>query len=165
MLQVNDYIVYGRIGVCKIEDIGTLNLTGIDKKEVYYTIIPVYSEKSKLFIPAENLKIVMRKILIKEEALQLIDDIPNIEIIWTNNEREREEVYKEAVKKCDCRDWIRIIKTLNLKKQEHIAHGQKFTNSDKKYLQIAEESLYGELAVSLELPRDKVEKFIAERIC
>ena len=45
-----------------------------------------------------------------------------------------------------------------------IAAGKKMTASDEKYFHLAEESLYGEFAVTLGIDRDQVREFITNRI-
>ena len=42
--------------------------------------------------------------------------------------------------------------------------GRKMTAVDAKYARIAEDSLYGELAVVLDMPREKVADYISEQI-
>ena len=54
----------------------------------------------------------MRQVLTKEEANELIEDIPNIPEMRIGDEKYREMKYKEAVHSCDCRQWVSIIKTL-----------------------------------------------------
>ena len=64
--------------------------------------------------------------------------IQEIETLWVPFEKGREELYKEALKKCDCKEWIKIIKTLYLRKQERLAEGKKAVSIDEKYLHIVE---------------------------
>ena len=45
-----------------------------------------------------------------------------------------------------------------------IAEGKKVTSSDSKYFHIAEDSLYGELAISLGMEKEEVKDYIHERI-
>ena len=49
-------------------------------------------------------------------------------------------------------------------KQKRIADGKKVTMSDKRYLQLAQESLYGELAISLNRNKEDVEEDVVERL-
>ena len=102
--------------------------------------------------------------LTSEEANQLIDEIPEIEQLWVTNDKLREEQYKQAVKGCDCRQWIRIIKTLYLRKQERLAQGKKVTTIDEHYLKLAENQLYGELSVALGKKKTEMADFITQRI-
>ena len=106
----------------------------------------------------------MRAVLTKEEADILIDNIRDIEELWVGNDKLREEKYKETMRSCECRDWIRIIKTLYLRKQERIAQGKKTTAMDEKYLRMAEDNLYSELSVALGVPKEQMEEHIANRM-
>jgi len=164
MFEVGDYVIYGNNGVCMVEAVGTMNMSGISKDRLYYTLVPVYKHGSKVFTPIDNNKVIMRRIISKEEALELIDNINGIESLWVQEERRREQIYKEALKTCDCKELIKIIKTLYLRRQSRMADGKKVTAVDEKYLIIAEEHLYGELAIPLKMPKDKVEEYIADRV-
>ncbi len=42
LFSVNDYVVYGSEGVCRVESIGKKDITGLDKEKEYYTLVPVY---------------------------------------------------------------------------------------------------------------------------
>ena len=59
---------------------------------------------------------------------------------------------------------MRIIKTIYMRKQKRIQAGRKVTAVDAKYFHMAEENLYGELAVALNISRKEVEDYIVEVI-
>ncbi len=164
MFEVGDYIIYGINGVCRVEAIGNLDVKGIPKDRMFYTLVPIYSKGSKLFTPTDNEKVIMRRVMNMEEAQALIDDIRNIETIWIADEKKREMIYKEALKKCDGREWVKIIKTVYLKKKLRISEGKKGIVSDEKYLRMAEDNLYGELAIPLGMDRAQVEQYITDRV-
>ncbi len=164
MFHVGDYIIYGSNGVCKVDKVGPMDFDGVSRDRMYYTLIPVYSKGSKVFTPIDNHKVVMRPILTTEEANALIDNIQSIDVMWESDDRKREEAFKEALRSCDCREWIKIVKTLYLRRKKRIEAGKKVTASDGKYLYLAEDSLYGELAVALNMKKEKVEEFIVERV-
>lgn len=164
MFQVNDVIVYGKYGVCKVTDIGTLSMGGADSNKKYYTLRPIYQQDSVVYVPVDNDKIVMRDIISKEEAEKLIEDIPNMEDIWIANERDRENQYKAALKTCDCRELVKMIKTIYQRKLSRIQDGKKATTVDEKYFRMAEEKLYGELAFVLNIDKGKVYSYISEHI-
>jgi CarD family transcriptional regulator len=164
MFQKGDYIVYGSSGVCVVEEIGSMDMSGTTKGKLYYTLLPVYSSKSRIYTPIDNTKIVMRKIVSKEEALALIDNIPEIEPLWVNDEKKREDLYRQVIKTGNIVEWIKIIKTLYLRRQSRMADGRKLAMVDERYLKMAEDSLYGELAIVLDMEKDEVEPYIAEHI-
>ncbi|MGL5437973.1 MAG: CarD family transcriptional regulator [Lachnospiraceae bacterium] len=164
MFEKGQYIVYGTSGVCKVEDITTMNMEGISNERLYYVLAPMSQNGGKIFTPTDNQKTLMREILSKEEADRLIQDIPEIEELWIANEREREEKYKICMRSCDCREWIKIIKTLYLRKQERMEQGKKVTATDEKYLRMAEDHLYSELSIPLGIPKDRMENYITGHI-
>lgn len=164
MFKLGDYIVYGTNGVCTVDEIGTIDFQENKKFRLYYTLTPVYAKGSKLFTPVDNDKVIMRPIISKEEAEALVNNITNIETSWYTEERKCVEGYKSALKSCDCRELIKIIKILYLSKQSKLAEGKKVTASDEKYFLLAKDSLYGELAIVLGIQKEKVEGYITERI-
>ena len=164
MFEKGDYIVYGSTGICVVEDISTMDLPGISKERLYYVMAPYRQAGNKIFTPVDNPKMKLRRILTKEEVLALIDEIPSIEQIGFVEEKQREQKYKEYIRSCECRNWIKIMKTLYQRKQERVSKGKKETATDERYFKMAEDSLYTEFSISLDIPRQEVEQYIAERI-
>lgn len=162
MFKIGDYVVYGNSGVCKVEDIGPLSIGSQDKD--YYTLIPVYGRNSKLYTAVDSDKVVIRPIMTRQESDALIDEMEEIDELSICDEKRREDIYKETMRTCDCKEWVRIIKTLYTRKMDRISRGKKVTSSDERYLQMAEENLFGELAFSLQIPKEKVGEFISEKI-
>lgn len=147
-----------------MEDVTTMEMEGVPRDRLYYVLAPVSQKGGKIFTPVDNEKTPMRRVLTREEATSLIDRIPEIEELWISSEKLRENKYKECMRSGDCREWIRIIKTLYLRNQERSAQGKKVTATDEKYLHMAEECLYSELEIPLEIPKNQVEQYIVERL-
>ena len=61
-------------------------------------------------------------------------------------------------------DLIRLAKSIYAKKLEAEKRQKHIGSTDEKYLRRAEELLFGELAVALEIPRDDVPAFIEARL-
>ena len=158
MFEVGDMIIYGNNGVCRVETVGKVDSAILPKDREYYTLCPHYSKGSKIFSPVDNQKVIMRPVINKEEAMQLIDTIKDVEELWIADEKRREQEYKDAVHKCDCRELVRIIKTIYARKQVRLAEGKKVTSSDERYFRIAEENLYGELAIPFEMTKEGFDK-------
>ena len=112
----------------------------------------------------DNEKSSLRRAITREDALELIDRIPQVETVWVLDEKRREEKYKEIMKQNDCMGWMQIIKTLYLKKQKRLAEGRKNTARDDLYLKLAEDFLYGEFAAALGVEKDQVEELIGRRV-
>lgn len=164
MFRIGDYVAHYKEGVCEVTSIGKLNMSCSDKKKDYYTLKPLYDAGGTLYTPVDNEKQQIREVISNEEAQMLIADMSNIETIWVPDEKRREMLYKEALMKNQCREWIAIIKTSYMRKMKRMALGKKAINVDDKYLNIAERFLYGELAIALDMPKDEVKGYITERM-
>lgn len=164
MFQVSEVVVYGHHGVCEVTEIGTLKMPMADQEKLYYTLRPVYHKDSAVYAPVENRRIIMRPVITKEAAEELIQRIPQIETVWIVNEKAREVQFKEALQTCDCEELIKIIKTLYHRKQQRLESGKKVTVVDEKYFRQAEDKLYEELAYVLEMEKSQVGQYISARM-
>lgn len=164
MYKIGDFVVHGTNGVCRVEQIGTLEDMGCPKGKLYYTLHPVYSEQSRIFTAVDNTKVVIRPVLTGKEARELIEEIPDIDYLWITDEKRRENEYREALRKCDCRELVRIIKTIYLHRKKRLEAGKKVTSVDDRYFHMAEDSLYGELAFPLQMDKEEVKQYIIEHV-
>lgn len=164
MFEIGEYIVYGSKGVCQVEDIAHVDLPGASKDKLYYVLCQYEGGSGKIYVPIDNDKIVMRKVITKEAAEDLIRRMPEIEQIWVDNDKQRETMYKETMRTCDYNKWVSMIKTLYFRKRERTAQGKKVTALDEKYLKAAENELYSELGLILGIPKAEVVAYIKEKI-
>jgi CarD family transcriptional regulator len=164
MFEIGDFIIYGTNGICEVIDITTMDLPGIPGDKMYYVLQPGGQGDNRIFTAVDNRKMIMRKIMTWEEANHLIEEIPQIEELWISDEKQREELYKVSLRSCQGREWVKIIKTLYVRREERIAQGKKITATDERYLKLAEESLFGELAIPLQITRESMSELIAARI-
>ena len=67
MFNVGDFIIYGSNGVCKVTNVGPMKMSGIPKDKMYYTMVPCYIRDSEIFTPVDNERVVMRKVMSREE--------------------------------------------------------------------------------------------------
>jgi CarD family transcriptional regulator len=162
--EIGDLVSKPVTGICKIEDILYLNLLDEKNKKMYYLIKPIEDEKDKIYVPVSNSDSRLRLCLTKEEAWNLIKRIPEIPTAWVNNEKLREQNYKEAVKANDPEALVAIIKMIYQRKEKRLAQGKKCTATDARYFQLAENLLYMELGVALGKPKQEVCRTIIEYI-
>lgn len=160
MFKVNDYVVYGSTGVCQIVDITFNNSNDTD----YYVLHPVYNDTMTIKIPVNNTKVPMRKTITKDEVNSLIATMPAIETMWIDDNRERTQAYKEAIRSGQCEEWIKIVKTLYQEKKEKTEEGKKLSKTDEDFMKTAEKFLYEEFAVVLNISPDEVQSYIYEHI-
>lgn len=151
MFQVNDVIIYGGQGVCKI--IGTEEKTVSGKKKTYFVLKPVSDKSATIFAPTDNALVMkkMRRLLTKDEIHRLIDAMRAEEGIWVEDDSERKELYKNILAKGDQLELIRMSKAIYIHKKEREAEGKRLHMSDERFLRDAEQILYSEFQYVLNI--------------
>lgn len=164
MYQPGDLIIYGGEGVCRVESVGPLALPDVKSDKLYYTLQPLY-RSGTVFAPVES-KVFMRPVIGREEAEGLVRAIPDIEErhLEGRNLRIAGEYYQKMMDSHNCADLVQLIKTIYSKQQNAQAAGRKGGQMDERYRKRAEDALYGELAVALEISKDSVEEYIRKTI-
>ena len=160
MFEKGDYVIYGSNGICRVQDVTTLDIPGVDKNRKYYLLKPVYTSASTVYTPVDTEGTLLRPALSKEEADSLIQSIPEIPLIPLASEKTLEKTYKEYMRSNNCKAWVQLIKTIYRRKENRMMNGYKATALDSRYFSLAETSLYGELAVALNKPREEIKSYI-----
>jgi len=163
MFKINELIIYGNDGVCRVEEICKLDVPGIDKTKLYYVLKPLYYD-GKIYVPIDT-TVIMRSIITDERANQLIDKIPTIEVEICNNNNLREiSDYYKSFQLHNCEDLIRLIKTVYVKKSNAVNNRKKLGQTDENYMRKAEDLLYGEFAAALNIPKENIKSYIENRV-
>ncbi|MGN0299391.1 MAG: CarD family transcriptional regulator [Lachnospiraceae bacterium] len=164
MFAVGDYIVRANDGVCKIEGVVQMDMFHKNEVKDYYLLIPLEQNCSKIYVSVERADSQLRKAVNEQEAWSIIDEIPEIEETWIQNDREREMIYRQAIQSCDLKALVGIIKNMYHRRERRVAQGKKNTAVDEKYFKLAENHLYGELAFALGKKKDEMEELITKRV-
>lgn len=163
MYQIGDLVIYGNTGVCRITEIKSLEY--MENDQMYYILTPLF-QNCTISTPIENRKVFMRPIITKEEAEQLIDKIPSIHAQAYHNNvlRQLTDHYESLLETHDCEALIEMTMSIYSKKRYFEEQKRKFGAIDERFMKRAEELLFGELSVALEIPREKVADYISARI-
>lgn len=163
MYQVGDLIVYGNVGVCAVEKIAARD-SG-EKDQLFYELKPLF-QNCMISTPVHGDKVFMRPVISGEEAEQLIAQIPSIradichdKVMWKLS-----EYYESILKTHDCLRLVELTMSIHAKKQDMEAHKRKLGAIDERFLHRAEDLLFGELSVALDIPKDDVQCYIAQRV-
>lgn len=106
----------------------------------------------------------MRKLISKENALKLIENIRQIDPLILKDDKKTDLEYKEVLNKYDCSELIKLIKCIYFRKKKRLEEGKKAMAVDEKYMYIAEDVLYQELGTVLNIPKDEVLDFILNKV-
>ncbi len=158
MFNVGDHVIYGKSGICEVKEIGPPPMKGMDKKRMYYTLMPVYGSET-IFIPVDT-KVFMRPAICHDEAVELIKSIPCIRNEMDMNlEVERKQLpayYKSFFETHECKDLIQLIAMIYFREES----GHKVCQTDRNFMKDAEDALYGELSVALGIQKEEVPNYI-----
>ncbi len=164
MFGIGDVVVYGSQGVCRITAIDEKKFNREIKK--YFVLKPVYDDKDTIFVPLDNplLNSRLYSVLTEAEMTVLIDNIPNEELLWFENDIERKEQYKKVMIEGNRNNLSRVIKTLRQHRTKQQQAGKKLHSADEYVLKEAEKLLFDEIAFIFHIEPQNVVPFIEEKI-
>lgn len=165
MFKVDDVIVYGTQGVCRIEGLEEKSIGG--KKKTYFVIKPVNDKGSTIFAPTDNENVLkkMRRLLSEAEILRLIDSMPEENAEWIENENDRKEHYRAVLAKGDHVELIKTIKAIYAHRKKREAEGKRLHMSDEHFFKDAQQALYNEFQYVLKLKsKEELMSYIFSRI-
>lgn len=159
---VNDYVRYGQNGICKIFDITMMETPGSRKKSEYYVLKPVCSEATTLYVPAGNdsLTSKMCKVPSKSELDGIILSTEDQGILWPEDRKERNEYFRDILKKSDQKELLMLISCVYRKRLELVNVGKKLCATDESVLKQAEKLIQNDFSFALEIPAEEVSGYI-----
>ena len=163
MFNVDDYIMYGKTGVCKVVDITNEKFINGDKRK-YYILSPIYNNDTVIKIPLDNDKVPMRKVISKGDMTALINDIPNMEILWIDDEKKRIAQFETMLKSGQCEELIKLIKSIKFSKKYARSIGKKLEQPDRDIMKEAERLLTEEFAIILNVYPNEASSYILSQI-
>ena len=164
MFQINDVVVYGAQGVCKI--IGTQDQKIDGANKTYFVLKPADDRGATFYVPTWNEKALakMRKVMTKQDVDALIDSMPKKKPVWIANENERKETYKRILAGGNQAQIISMIQAIYLHKKEREAEGKRLHMSDEHFMKDAEQLLYNEWQYVLNVDKAGLMAYIFKRI-
>lgn len=158
MFKKGEKIIYGQTGVCEVLDITEKELIK-NQRKLYYVLSPVFQQNNIIYAPIDSDKVFMRSIMSKEEALKLISKIPEIKSKIKSAELSADEC-RAKILSHDINELVELGAIIYEKKKTAREQKKKLGFADEKFMQIAENLLFGELAVALDIPLEQVLEFI-----
>ena len=164
MYHIDNVVIYGLHGVCRIADITEKDFSG--ENLLYYILKPVFDDRSTFFVPVDNETISkkIRPLLSSDEVKHLIHDISNQETIWIADDKHRKDTYRKIIDNGDRLELMKLIKTLYLRKKTQQEAGKKQHLVDEHFMKEAETILYDEFAFVLHLDREEILPYIMREI-
>jgi len=165
MFQPGDLVVYGTTGVCRVEAVSVPDMGGTDRSKLYYQLNPLQQD-GLIYTPVDNPKVAIRPLISREEAEELIAQIPSIhaEACRAPTLQALAQHYQEALHSGSCLALLQMTMSIYAKKQQAETQKRRLGLVDERCLKQAERLLHGELAAVLGIPFEDVPAYIAEQL-
>lgn len=163
MIEIGQVVVTKNSGVCEV--LGKEEMSFSVGKREYFILKPIFNEKNqtKIYIPIDQNNLI-RPIMEKEEVLKIIDKMPKMERIWFNDQKIRKVEFEKIYRSGDIYMICQMVRSLYLHNEELKLAKHTLSMLDREYLNKLKEEIYQEFAIVLDIPYEKVEKYIEERI-
>ena len=167
MYNIDDMVIYGIEGVCKVEDIIEKSFGDLTKTNKYYVLIPKGNNGSRFFVPVDNplLTARIKKLLNYKELIALIEGLDS-KIEWIDNNKLRAKYYKDTLNSYSREAMFQLAKQLYCAKTGKIPTVKKLYSMDEEMIRKISLLLFDEFTCVADLTVDQVLPFIAgEIIC
>lgn len=164
MFQKDDYVFYESGGICKIFDIQFAPLDSMPADRQYYILQSVHDRNGVSYVPVDSDKVFLRKLLNREEAQRLMDEIEAISVIEESNAKLLRNKYIEAMHTHQPVEWVRVIKTVYKRMNADSQKPQRLSETERSFAENAKRFLYTELALALGLQEREMEAYITNHI-
>lgn len=162
MFTIGDHIIYSAHGLCRIDDIRDETISGVTKK--YYKLHPLENTLVTISTPVDNEKVVMLKLLQKEEALAIVESFKQDGAEWETQPNSRLKQYSELINSGDRLQIAKVVNTLMRKKFDAQIEKTTLYEPDYKLLNNTQIILFKELARALDTSFEEINKQINDLI-
>ena len=165
MFRIGSYVMYGKRGVCKVEDIGKFFEESMQDSREYYKLSPIFIKGGQVYIPVEN-HMFMRELISSDTAKKYLEEVAKIpaDTFTTRQQTRLEDHYREMMDTYDMNVLLSLIKGIYMKQYQAGRNNKKLCQIDQRYLKSAEDIAYGEFAIALESTPEKIKAFVKDKV-
>ena len=163
--EKGDLIFYGNTGVYRVEEIAPIrHIRGYDPEKEYYKLTSVRRGETT-YVPVDT-GVFMRPIVSRCQAEELLAQAADLEaaVCASRDPRVLREHYQSILSAHNCRELLRLIKSVNVKSCQAVKQGRRLGKTDQDYKKRAEQLLGEELAVALDLPFDQAQAVLTQAL-
>ena len=121
MFQAGDLLVYGTTGVCRVLSIDRRQeRVGSTRQErLYYQLKPIY-QGGLIYTPVDNDKVSMRPIISRQEAEDLISEIPTLHpaACRASTTQALTQQYQASLRQHNCRSLVELAMSIHAKRRQ-----------------------------------------------
>ena len=140
MFQAGDLLVYGTTGVCRVLSIDRRQeRVGSTRQErLYYQLKPIY-QGGLIYTPVDNDKVSMRPIISRQEAEDLISEIPTLHpaACRASSTQALTQQYQASLRQHNCRSLVELAMSIHAKRRQAESQNRRLGMVDERYLKQA----------------------------
>ena len=152
MYPVGSYILYGKHGVCHVDEVDfPPNHEKTDASRLYYKLSPVFADGNEtIFVPVDS-SVHIREAIDSDAASQYMQSIPTLEpeVFYSSQPAKLNEHYQKLTDSYDPGVYLSLMKEVYIKRLRANRLHKKLSNIDQRYLAFAEKIVCTEFAVAL----------------
>jgi len=164
MYCIGDYIIYGDSDVCRVTDIGVpeIHMKTSPNRQFYFLETQFY--KGMIYAPVDT-QVPMRPVIGKEEALELIERMPELEscVSQLSDKKKLTEHYDALMAPHTSEALARTAKSIYEKYHSPGAKTRLPNSTEASYYKKANDLLLQELSIALNEPLTDVQQRIETR--
>ena len=122
---------------------------------------------STYYVPVERAADRLRPLLTKEQIYGLIDEMADVdfsETEWCSNSRERRGIFQNILHSDDYKEMMQMMHTLYQQQERKRRSGHRLAAADEAAMHAAENRMYQEFGIVLDIQPEQVHSFIMKRM-
>lgn len=161
MFEVNQIVVHQEFGLCIIKDIEYISENG----NKYFIIRPLKDLLMKILVPKDYISTVCRKLVNKDECINLLGEYSNINDNYNENNKKRKEENNCLLRTGRILDLLRVIKSLNKLFKDKIAANRPIGIIDSTIYNEAKNKLFQEVGYVFDIhDKEKIKEYVEEQL-
>lgn len=161
MFNIGEKVMYGRLGIYRIDDIKAEDFSG--EMRSYYVLTPLNEKNGVSYIPLDIAETKLKKALDEKKIKKVLSEAKKEEEQWITDGKLRREKASDILKSGDHVCLIRLIRLYYSKKEELEKKHRKFFAADAKALTEAEALILQEFSTALNISCDDVRQLILKK--
>ena len=166
MCQIGDKVVHINGGVFIVQEIKKMNYGLGDTN--YLILKPYFEDETNktliVYVPENKKNEFIKRVMSKEEALKILEQIKTIEPLWYNDAKTRKDKFGELVRSRNIDNICIVVKSLYVKQLELNEKNKSLNLLDYDYLNKLKKEIEEELAVSLNMSINEIKDYLKNYI-
>lgn len=164
LYNTGDTVMHPSEGVCTVTELRKMEISRSEKR-TYYILKPATEKSSStVYMPVARGNSVLRRLLSKEDILQLIHASHDYAGLWILDSKQRKEAFTRILSEGNYAKIIRMIQEIHEERIHREQEGKKLCAADEAILADAEHLLHQEFSYVLHMSVQEIAAFVRREL-